>query len=106
MSRVSRASILCAILALAGPSLLLAQTTGTLRGLATDEKGAPLAGVSVLVASSSQGISGRGAVTDSTGSFQVGSLPAGRDYFIRATFPGFATMDFSEVEIKGGQATA
>ncbi|HEV8701145.1 MAG TPA: carboxypeptidase regulatory-like domain-containing protein, partial [Candidatus Polarisedimenticolia bacterium] len=106
MSRVRREPILCAILTLFGPSLLLAQTTGTLRGLTTDEKGTPLAGVSIVASSSSQGISGRGAVTDSTGSFQVGSLPAARDYFVRATFPGFATMDFSEVEIKGGQATA
>ena len=105
MSRVPRAPILCAILTLLGPSILQAQTTGTLRGLTLDEKGAPLAGVSIVVASSSQGVSGRGAVTDSTGSFQIGSLPAARDYFVRATFPGFATADYSDVEIKGGQAT-
>jgi len=106
MSRVPRAPILCVALTLLAPSIILAQTTGSLRGVTTDEKGAPLAGVTIVVASSSQGVSGRGAVTDSTGSFQVGSLPVARDYFVRATFPGFATSDYSEIEIKVGQTTS
>ncbi|MEK7282378.1 MAG: carboxypeptidase-like regulatory domain-containing protein, partial [Acidobacteriota bacterium] len=101
-----RAPIFSAALALLIPSVLLAQATGILRGVASDDQGGPLAGVTIVVASSSMGITGRGAVTDSTGTFQVSSLPAARDYSVRATFPGFATVNYSEVEIKAGQATA
>ena len=106
MRRVPRAPIFSAVLALFIPSALLAQATGTLRGVASDDKGGPLAGVTIVVASGSLGISGRGAVTDSTGTFQVSSLPAARDYSVRAAFPGFATVNYSAVEIKTGQATA
>ncbi|MBI1951501.1 MAG: carboxypeptidase regulatory-like domain-containing protein [Acidobacteria bacterium] len=106
MCRLPRAFGFCLALTLLLPSVHLAQSTGTLRGVVADDRGRPLAGVTIVVASSSQGVTGRGAVSDSTGTFHVVSLPAARDYFVRASFPGFATLDYSEVEIKAGQTTA
>ncbi len=87
------------------PGIIQAQTNGDLRGVVLDEGGAPLGGVSVVVASASQGVSGRAAVTDSSGSFQIPSLPVARDYSVRASFPGFATVGLSDVEIQAGRST-
>ena len=107
MRRVPHTRLLaCVLLSLMVPGGLFAQTTGLLRGLVMDVRGSPLAGVSIIVVNSGLGVSGRGAVTDASGGFQVAWLPAAPDYFVRAAFPGFATVDFSEVEIKAGQATA
>src|SRR3989442_2280680 len=107
MRRVPHTRLLaCVLLSLIVPGGLFAQTTGLLRGLVMDVRGSPLAGVSIVVVNSGLGVSGRGAVTDASGGFQVAWLPAAPDYFVRAAFPGFATVDFSEVEIKAGQATA
>jgi hypothetical protein len=85
---------------------LHAQTTGAIRGVVLDMSGAPLPGVVVGVSSQSQAVAGRGAVTDAAGQFQVPSLPAGRDYVVRATLPGYATVGLSEVEVEEGQAAA
>src|SRR2546428_9083136 len=107
MRRVPHTRLLaCVLLSLMVPGGLFAQTTGLLRGLVMDVRGSPLAGVSIIVVNSGLGVSGRGTVTDASGGFQVAWLPAAPDYFVRAAFPGFATVDFSEVEIKAGQATA
>ncbi|MEE9292322.1 MAG: carboxypeptidase-like regulatory domain-containing protein, partial [Acidobacteriota bacterium] len=71
--------MLGAIVLASGPDIA-AQTLGGLRGQVTDERGWPLAGASVAVASSAHGISGRGAVTDDAGSFRISSLPPASDY--------------------------
>src|SRR5882672_4094105 len=108
MTRFRRAAarvVLMVSVCLGLPGFVRAQTSGDLRGVVLDDGGAPLGGVSVVAASASQGVSGRAAVTDSSGSFQIPSLPAARDYSVRATFPGFATSDLSEVEIQPGRST-
>src|SRR3989442_14309149 len=103
MSRVPHTHLLaCAFLLLFVPGGLCAQTTGQLRGWVTDVHGAPLAGVSIVV-SDRLGVSGRGAVSDASGGFQVASLPAASDYGVRASCPGFATVDFSALGIKAGR---
>jgi hypothetical protein len=85
------------------PCAAAAQAPGTVRGRVTDAAGRALPGVSVVVASSAAGVSGRAAVTDDGGGFQIPSLPAARDYVVQATFPGFAVLVLSGVELRAGQ---
>ena len=87
------------------PGTIHALATGLLRGVVVDDGGAPLPGVTLTVSSRSQGLPARGAVSDGAGVFQVTSLPAGRDYRVRASFPGFATVEFTDLEIPAGRVT-
>src|SRR5262245_46953988 len=80
-----------------------AQTTGQLRGLVTDPQGMALPGVVLVIESPSQGVSGRGAVTDTKGFFQVPGLPPGGDYTVRASLPGFASLRLTDVSVSAGQ---
>ena len=98
--RSIRAVVLCGFLV----TPALAQTTGFLHGRVTNEKGDPLPGVVIILGSGSQGIRGRGTVTDKSGTFQVAGLPPARDYSIRASLPGFATVTLSDVEVSAGRA--
>jgi hypothetical protein len=97
---------LCAAaLALLLPAGVVAQTTGALRGRVTDLAGRPMAGVTIVVASSAAAVTGRGAVSDDHGGFHVPSLPAGRDYVVQATFPAHAVLVLSRVEVRAGETT-
>ncbi|MCZ6695392.1 MAG: TonB-dependent receptor [Acidobacteria bacterium] len=96
--------LLAAIVLASGPDIE-SQTLGGLRGQVTDERGWPMAGVSVAAASRARGISGRGAVTDDAGSFRIPSLPPASDYVVRATFPGFATVSMIEVRVEPSRFT-
>src|SRR5206468_3928597 len=96
---------LSVVLCLGLPGSVRAQTNGALRGAVRDGAGSPLGGAAVAVASRSQGVSGRAAVTDSSGSFQTASLPPARDYTVTATSPGFAAADLPDVEIQAGRTT-
>src|SRR5262245_56538783 len=91
--------ILCALWATSAQ----AQTTGQLRGLVTDTHGSALPGVVLVVESPGQGVSGRGAVTDTKGAFQVPGLPPGNDYTVRASLPGFASLRLTDVNVSAGQ---
>src|SRR5262245_21178403 len=91
------------LLACALPAL--AQTTGAVRGTVTDDNGLPLESATVTVTSAAQNVKGRGAVTDSEGRFQVGTLPAGNDYVVAAVFPGFAGVTLTNVEVSAGQTS-
>jgi outer membrane receptor protein involved in Fe transport len=98
--------LLGALLLVAACPPAMAQTLGGLRGQVTDDRGRPLAGATVAVGSSGQAISGRGTVTDGSGSFIVTSLPAGRDYVVVASYPDFAPVTITNVEVLAGQITA
>ncbi|HEV8702019.1 MAG TPA: carboxypeptidase-like regulatory domain-containing protein, partial [Candidatus Polarisedimenticolia bacterium] len=87
------------------PGAVRAQATGLIRGVVMDETGTPLPGVTLTVSSPKLGIPARGAVSDGAGGFQVASLPAGTDYSVRATFPGFATVEFTDLEVSAGRLT-
>src|SRR5262245_35722413 len=93
----------CLLACAVGWTFAQAQTTGQLRGLVTDPQGAPLAGVVLVVESPSQGVSGRGAVTDTKGAFQVPGLPPGRDYTVRASLAGLASLRLTDVQVSAGQ---
>ena len=83
-----------------------AQHTGVLRGVVTDQAGAPLPGVTVTVEAPDLGAGGRGAVTDQAGQFHVAALPAGADYTLRFKLSGFASVVLSATEVRAGQATS
>src|SRR6266571_5174961 len=83
-----------------------AQTTGTLRGLVTDQAGTPLAGALIAVSSETQAVAGRGSVTDQAGIFQILFLPPGGDYAVVISFPGYAAVRLTDLEVTtGGVAT-
>src|SRR5262245_53511587 len=102
---VSRQLRLCASLLVCAlwATSALAQTTGQLRGLVTDSHGSALPGVVLVIESPTQGVSGRGAVTDTKGFFQVPGLPPGNDYTVRASLPGFASLRLTDVSVSAGQ---
>jgi hypothetical protein len=62
-------------------------------------EGAPLAGVTIAISSSSQGIKERATVTDSIGNFNVPFLPPAGDYEVRASFPDLATVVYTGVVV-------
>ena len=78
------------VLALCAPGMLLAQgVNGTLIGTVTQD-GAPVPGVSVTVASSAlQGT--RSAVTNESGAYYLGGLPAG-EYTVKFELSGMQTV--------------
>ncbi len=106
MRRLKTRHVAGVILGLLFAMPALAQTTGRLRGLVVDHKGAPLPGVVLVVECPTLGVSGRGAVTDASGSFQLPGLPSGRDYSVRASLPGFASLRLTDIDISAGQVSA
>ncbi len=106
MSRPSRFAgvFLCAFVALALPAGAWAQTTGALRGIVVEDDGAPLPGAAVAVRCDSQGVRGRGTITDATGTFQVASLPPAADYTLTVSLPGFATTTLHDIEVVPGRS--
>src|SRR5882672_4602541 len=106
MRRLKTRHVAGVILGLLFAMPALAQTTGQLRGLVVDQKGTPLPGVVLVVECPTQGVSGRGAVTDAAGAFQVPGLPPGRDYSVLASLPGFASLRLTEINISAGQVSA
>ena len=99
-----RCLVLVAFLALL-PIQAAAQTTGAIRGVVTDPEGRPLEGVTLLATSAAQAISGRAAVSDADGRFQIGSLPSSDDYAVAVTLSGFASVTLTDVVVVAGQGT-
>jgi TonB-dependent SusC/RagA subfamily outer membrane receptor len=80
---------------------LAAQATGTVRGKVTDARSArPLQSVQVFIPGT-----GRGALTDASGSFQMLNIPAGT-HTVRAQLVGYATADASVSVTAGGTGEA
>jgi len=90
---------------LAWPTAVVAQTSGSIRGQVTDERSLPLEGATIGVGSVSQTVTGRAALTDQEGRFQVVSLPPGADYQVVAAFPGFAGAVLTDIVVSAGQVT-
>lgn len=97
-------SLLLASLVLLCPTLLAAQTTGSLVGRAADESGGVLTGVTVEATSSAlQG--SRVVVTDRSGKYRLTLLPPGV-YSVVFTLPGFAAESRSGLTVSlGNEAT-
>lgn len=80
-------------------SLLVAGTTGKLKGKVTDQAGEPLIGANVLVVGSSFG-----AATDINGEYTILNLVAGT-YEVRASYIGYQSVVFSNVRINADLTT-
>lgn len=83
----------------------LAQTTGSIRGIVTDQKGAPLEGATVSMARPGETMKGREAFTGHAGAFQTASLDPAPDYRMTVTCPGFTTLVLSGVDVRAGHTS-
>jgi hypothetical protein len=88
---------LAALLAAVSSSFASAQTTGQIIGTVADQQGAVLPGVTVT-ATSPQLQGDRTAVTDSTGTFRVPSLPPGT-YTVKVSLAGFQELKQENVTV-------
>ena len=87
-SYLRRLSLLGLLLVLA-PIVMMAQTTGTLRGFVTDQNGEALPGVTIDIESEAM-MTPRSTVTDARGQYRFLYLPPGK-YTICAKLTGFET---------------
>src|SRR5262245_50428931 len=81
-----------------------AQTTGTVLGTVVDPQGAVLPGVTVT-ATSPQLQGERTAVTDSTGTFRIPSLPPG-NYTLKLSLSGFQDLTQENVTVSLDKSVA
>src|SRR2546427_3993059 len=103
--RLAGPLMVCAAVCVLGTNELRSQTPGVLRGFVYDDKGSAIAGATVSVSSPTQGTTGRGAVTDRSGVFQIPGLSPSRDYAVSAAFPGFSTVIVSPIEVEAGRTS-
>jgi hypothetical protein len=80
-----------------------AQTTGTIRGTATDPSGAVVPGASVTVIQSDTHVS-RAKTTNESGDYEFPALPVGR-YTLAAQAAGFREARLNEIEVRLGHVT-
>lgn len=89
-----------AFLATAGQ--LSAQSTATLVGRVTDDNGAGISGVQVVVTNQNSGTQ-NGALSQSDGRFMVVGLRAGGPYRVEARMIGYGLMAVDDVMLSGGE---
>ncbi|HKJ01780.1 MAG TPA: TonB-dependent receptor, partial [Longimicrobiales bacterium] len=89
-----------AFLAMSGQ--LSAQSTATLVGRVTDDNGAGLSGVQVVVTNQNSGTQ-NGALSQSDGRFTVAGLRAGGPYRVEARMIGYGLMAVDDVMLSSGQ---
>ncbi|MBE3131593.1 MAG: carboxypeptidase regulatory-like domain-containing protein, partial [Acidobacteria bacterium] len=90
-------SILAITLLLAPIAFSQSKETGALRGVVTDEQGAPLPGVNVTL--SGQNLMGiRTFLTDASGEFRFPALPPG-EYMVKAELQGFGTVVREKIRV-------
>src|ERR1051326_3863095 len=100
MSNLRKFAVLLLLVALvAVGALAQTPTTGSIRGVMTDDSGAVIPAAKVTL--SGNGIS-RTAQTQADGSYTFAGLPPGQ-YRVRVSFPGFANFD-KQVAVTGGSA--
>jgi len=95
-----RVSLLVLIVLLFGISAL-AQSTATLKGTVTDQKGAVVPGATVTVRNQATDVE-RTSQTDTDGNFQIASLPVG-NYTIEVQAQGFKTQSASGLSVEVGR---
>ncbi len=94
-----KALLFIAILLLLVAPLAISQSreTGALRGVITDDQGAPLPGVNVTVSSPNL-MGARAVVTDANGEYRFPALPPG-EYQIKAELPSFGTAVREKIRV-------
>ncbi|HYM62088.1 MAG TPA: carboxypeptidase-like regulatory domain-containing protein, partial [Thermoanaerobaculia bacterium] len=99
-SRLRSALFLFALTLLIPVTLLGQSTNGTISGIATDNSGAVLPGVTVTATNTATGIA-RVAVSNATGSYQIGLLPPGV-YRLSAELSGFQAYKLEKLTVNVG----
>jgi hypothetical protein len=79
------------------------QARGTIRGKAIDALGALVSGAAVTIINANG--TQQTTQTNRDGAFTISNLPAGR-YTVRASAPGFAAYENTEVEVSAGKVTS
>ncbi|WP_297514506.1 TonB-dependent receptor [uncultured Caulobacter sp.] len=85
------------------PAAYAQQTTAAVRGVAVDDKGAPIVGATVTVTHVPSGTD-QVAVTNEAGAFDVRGLRVGGPYKITATAQGFAPQALGDLFLNVGDA--
>ena len=98
--RSIRLGLVLAVLSWAPVTLLAQQGTAQMSGKVTDEQGAVLPGVAVLVTNEDTGVY-REVVSSQSGSYFVGQLVPGR-YKVSAKLEGFAPLDRTGLVLQVG----
>jgi len=80
-----------------------AQTTGTIRGTATDPSGAVVPGANVTVIQSDTHVS-RATTTNESGDYEFLALPVGR-YTVGVQVAGFREARFNDIDVRLGHVT-
>ncbi len=97
--------IMAALLGVAGPSAVYAQTAAaTLSGTVTDSSGAVVPGVTVTVTNTATGLK-QTATGNRGGLFTIPLLPPG-DYTLSAQHPGFAPVEMRNIILQVGSRLA
>ncbi|WP_168076207.1 TonB-dependent receptor [Caulobacter sp. SSI4214] len=89
--------------AFAAPAAHAQQTTAAVRGVAVDDKGAPIAGATITVTHVPSGTD-QIVVTNDAGAFDVRGLRVGGPYKITATAKGFASQALGDLFLNVGDA--
>ena len=97
---VSARPILLALSLLIAPAAMLAQSTGSITGKVTDEKGDALPGANVVLKGTATG-----AASSLDGTYIIANVPAG-SYTVVASFVGYKTKPAQVTVAAGEQATA
>ena len=102
MRRIPSVLAACLVLIFVDHPPAAAQTaTGTIVGTVTDDTGAALPGVAVVVTNSDTSLT-RNLVTDASGHYAAPNLPPG-PYFIKGTLQGFETVLRSGITLTVGR---
>ncbi|MFH1851362.1 MAG: TonB-dependent receptor [Candidatus Neomarinimicrobiota bacterium] len=81
------------------PTLVLAQTSGKISGVVTDENGAPLGGANVLLVGTTQGTA-----TDADGQYYVMDVQVGV-YSVRAQYIGYKALTVDNLHVSADLTT-
>jgi carboxypeptidase family protein/TonB-dependent receptor-like protein len=99
-----RLAALMAFLLLVSSLPTFAQSTGTIQGTVTDESGAIVANAKISARNTATGIE-RMTETDSSGNYQIPSLPVG-DYRLEIHAQGFQSAIVNDLVLEVGKVTA
>ncbi len=96
--------LLTAVLVLTAVAMSQSRETGAIRGIVTDDQGAPLPGVNVTLSGGNlMGV--HTSVTDTRGEFRFPALPPG-EYQVKAELSGFTAVEYKDVRlVAAGEVT-
>ena len=86
----------------ASSTVLAQETTGSFRGLVTDESGNPLSGSTIIISNENKAVS-RTIETGPNGEFNARNLPVGTGYSVTVTRSGFGGESANDLSLSLGQ---